>query len=91
MRRHYHISLLTVAAIVAATVLLGSCSLKKNTAASRNYNAFITRYNIYFNGDEHYKETLRQMESGYEDDYTRLIPVHPANAYADEALAKPSG
>lgn len=91
MRRHHYISLLTVAAIIAATALLGSCSLKKNTAASRNYTAFITRYNIYFNGDEHYKETLRQMESGYEDDYTRLIPVHPANAYADEALTNPTG
>ena len=45
------------AAAIAATVLLGACSLK-NTAASRRYTEFITRYNIYFNGDEHYKETL---------------------------------
>ncbi len=43
------------AAAIAATVLLGACSLKKNTAASRRYTEFITRYNIYFNGDEHYK------------------------------------
>ena len=27
----------------------------KNTALSRNYQAFITRYNIYYNGDTHFK------------------------------------
>ena len=79
------------AAAIAATVLLGACSLKKNTAASRRYTEFITRYNIYFNGDEHYKETLAAMERDYEDDYTRLVPVHPVDAYADEALPRPSG
>ena len=70
------------------------CSVRarsKNTAASRRYTEFITRYNIYFNGDEHYKETLAAMERDYEDDYTRLVPVHPVDAYADEALPRPSG
>lgn len=51
---------------------LTGCSPKKNTAASRNYQAFITRYNIYFNGDEHYKKTLKAMEEKYEDDYSVL-------------------
>ena len=46
--------LLAVTAI-AATALLGSCSLKKNTAFTRKYTAFITRYNIHFNGDTHYR------------------------------------
>ncbi|MCM1116981.1 MAG: hypothetical protein NC342_05550 [Pseudoflavonifractor sp.] len=79
-------ALLAVAALVVA-----SCSLKKNTAASRRYTEFITRYNIYFNGDEHYKETLKKMETDYPDDYTRLLLVHPSDAYADEAFTRPSG
>ena len=40
---------------VALAMALCACSPKKNTAATRNYQAFITRYNVYFNGDEHYK------------------------------------
>ncbi|MDE6049330.1 MAG: tetratricopeptide repeat protein [Paramuribaculum sp.] len=70
---------------------MGSCTLKKNTAATRNYQAFITRYNIYFNGDEHYKETLKSMETGYEDDFTKLIPMHPAEARTNKDAPQPNG
>lgn len=71
--------------------LLGSCSAKKNTAATRKYQAFITRYNIYFNGDEHYKETLKEMEKGYDDDYTALLYMHPAEAKNNPKAPQPSG
>lgn len=71
--------------------LLGSCSAKKNTAATRKYQAFITRYNIYFNGDQHFKETLKEMEKGYEDDYTSLLYPHPAEAKANPKAPQPSG
>ena len=58
---------------------------------SRNWQAFNTRYNVYFNGNEHYKETLKTMEEGYEDDFTRMLLTHPADARADETLPKPKG
>ena len=70
---------------------LAGCSLKKNTPFTRQYSAFITRYNIYFNGDQHYKETLKEMESKYQDDYTRRVLMHPAEAYADEKAPQPVG
>ncbi|MDE5744140.1 MAG: tetratricopeptide repeat protein [Paramuribaculum sp.] len=82
--------LLILATAVCAT-LLWSCTPKKNTAATRNYQAFITRYNIYFNGDEHYKETLKSMETGYEDDFTKLIPMHPAEARDNKDAPQPNG
>ncbi|MDE7468062.1 MAG: hypothetical protein K2M61_06885, partial [Muribaculaceae bacterium] len=50
-----------------------SCSTRKNNAATRRYQAFITKYNIYYNGDRHYVETLEEMEDKYEDDYTSLV------------------
>ena len=71
--------------------LLGSCSAKKNTAATRKYQAFITRYNIYYNGNEHYKETLGEMEKKYEDDYTTLLYPHPAEAKSNPKAPQPSG
>ncbi|MDE6490285.1 MAG: tetratricopeptide repeat protein [Muribaculaceae bacterium] len=68
-----------------------SCSTKKNTAASRKYQAFITRYNVYFNGDEHFRETLKSMEQSYEDDYSDILFTHPADAKADPKAPQPSG
>ena len=58
---------------------------------SRQWQAFTTRYNVYYNGDEHYKETLKAMENGYEDDYTRTLLTHPAEAKADQKMPQPSG
>lgn len=72
------------------TAALGGCSLKRNTAATRQYSAFITRYNIYFNGNEHYKENIREMEEKYEDDFTHLLYMHPAESYADENAPHPT-
>ncbi len=78
----------------AVMILLAvtACSSKKNTALSRQYTAFITRYNVYFNGDEHFHRTLEEMEKNYEDDYTRTtLFIHPAEAYADPEAPQPSG
>lgn len=82
---------LAVLATILSIAVMPSCSLKKNTAASRQYTAFITRYNIYYNGDTHYKETLDEMEKKYEDDYSRLVFTHPAEARADEHAPQPTG
>lgn len=68
-----------------------SCSTKKNTPLSRNWQAFTTRYNVYFNGSEHYKEQLKSMEDKYEDDYTRRLLTHPAEARADNKMPQPQG
>lgn len=83
-------SFILIAAITISSAL-SSCSLKQNTAATRQYTAFITRYNIYFNGDEHYKETLEKMEREYADDYSRTLFMHPAEAKTDEKAPQPNG
>lgn len=77
--------------VAVAAGLLASCSAKKNTAATRKYQAFITRYNVYFNGDQHFKETLADMERKYEDDYTDFLFPHPAEAKGDPKAPQPSG
>lgn len=82
---------LLVVALVVATAVLTSCTNKKNTAWTRNYQAFITRYNIYYNGDEHYKQTLKDMEKKYQDDYTQRLYVHPAEARANPKAPQPEG
>ena len=91
LRRRLRPASLSVMIIALLATSLSSCSLKKNTAASRNYMAFITRYNIHYNGDEHFKETLKSMEDGYEDDFSQLLYMHPAEAYNNEKAPQPSG
>lgn len=77
--------------VIATALAFCSCSTRKNSAATRQYQAFITRYNIYFNGDEHYRETLRTMERGYADDYTDILFPHPAEAKGFSKSPQPSG
>ena len=76
---------------IAVLLAAGGCSTRKNTAANRQYQSFITRYNILFNGDEHYRQTLADMERSYDDDFTRLLPVHPAEARRDPKAPQPQG
>ena len=78
-------------AIVVALMLLGTaCSTKKNTGMSRFWQSFTTRYNVYFNGSEHYNEQLKTMETDYEDDYTKQVYIHPAEAYGHPSDPQPS-
>ncbi len=86
---HLYVWTIVLATLAATTMV--SCSSKKNTASTRRYQAFITKYNIYYNGDKHYKETLQDMENGYEDDYSQLLYMHPAEARANKSAQQPSG
>ena len=76
--------------LIAIFSLLTSCGTKKNTATSRFYQAFTTRYNVYFNGEQHYLEQIKKMEEEYDDDYSGIIYIHPAEAYADPKSPQPS-
>lgn len=80
-----------VICVVAVSLIVCSCGTSKNTAFSRNWQAFSTRYNVFYNGSEHYKEQLKEMEKSYQDDYTRRVLMHPAEAHADDKLPKPTG
>jgi len=64
-----------VGSILLLLVLVG-CSVKKNTAASRFYHSFTTRYNVYFNGNEAYKQGMQAIETGNKDNYMEMIPLY---------------
>ena len=81
--KHWLNSIFAAIAAVALLVLSG-CGTSKNTPMSRNWQAFTTRYNVYYNGKTHYDEQLKEMEGKYEDDYSRRVLIHPAEARADQ-------
>ena len=88
--RKYSLVILVLGALLCAA-LSGCNARKRNTAMSRKYTAFITKYNIHYNGDKHYRETLDEMEKSYEDDYTGLVLTHPAEAKGNEKAPQPTG
>ena len=61
-------------------LLLTACgSTKVNTAQSRFYQAFVTRFNTYHNGYEAYKEGLDAQERSHKDNYMEIIPLYPVS------------
>ena len=62
----------------------GSCSVEKNTGATRFYHGMTARYNIYFNGYESFKAGLLKVINGHTDDYAELLKVFE---YSDPSSA----
>ena len=55
--------------------LITGCSVEKNTGASRFYNSLISKYNIYFNGNEAFKAGVSKVKASQRDDYSSILPV----------------
>lgn len=73
--------------ILCCMVLLASCSTQKNTWLTRNYHAMTTRYNIYFNGNNSYKEGLAAIDNANQDDYSQVIPLYPVSNHSSVSAA----
>ena len=58
-------------------LLIFSCSPKKNTWMSRNYNSLAAHYNGYFNGNESFKSGDLSLKKGVQDDYTKILNLFP--------------
>lgn len=63
-------------------IFLGSCSVEKNTGATRNFHNLTSHYNIYFNASESYKQGIIRAGESYNDDFTTLLPLF---YYEDES------
>ena len=53
------------------------CSTSRNTAASRSYQALVTRYNVYFNGHEAYRKAFESQEKGKNDNLLEILDLDP--------------
>ena len=77
--------------IIAMLVALAACSNKTNTARSRFWQSFTTKYNVYFHGKTNYDEQLKDMMDNYEDDYSQHLYMHPAEARSNPKAPQPGG
>lgn len=69
--------------MIVAVMIFEACSAKKNTAGSRFWQAFTTRYNVYYHGKTNYDEQIKILENEYEDDYSQRVFIHPAESKAN--------
>lgn len=74
---------------IILTLILAGCSVEKNTGASRFYNSLISKYNIFFNGNEAYKAGVKKVQSSHRDDYSTLIPVFEYSSAESAQAASP--
>jgi len=68
--------------------LVVGCSTSKNTWLTRNTNAFTTRYNIYFNGYQAYKEGIDAINKAQKDNYSQILSMYPISQHRNADVAK---
>lgn len=56
-------------------MLFASCSTKQNTANTRRWQAFVTRYNVYHNAKQAYVAGEDAQSNGMRDNFTERLPV----------------
>ncbi len=55
------------------------CSTSRNTAASRSYQALVTKYNVYFNGSEAYRRGYEAQEKAKKDNLLEILDLYPVS------------
>lgn len=63
--------------ILLSALTAAGCSTSRNTAASRFYQATLTRYNVYFNGNEAYKKGYDTQERTKKDNLLEILDLYP--------------
>lgn len=52
-----------------------SCSTKRNTFTSRTYHNVTAYYNVYWNGNESFKDGVNELNKKVKDNYALVLPV----------------
>ena len=65
--------------LIVVVALFIACSNKKNTAVNRLYHDINTRYNVHFNANEAYEETLKAKKKNIENtsNFSDLLHLYP--------------
>ncbi|MBC8266195.1 MAG: tetratricopeptide repeat protein [Flavobacteriales bacterium] len=61
--------------LLSFTLVIISCSTKKNNFVNRKYHGITAKYNGYFNGKESLKAGIKKLEDAHKDDFSDIIAV----------------
>ena len=79
MKRSFLKSLYSVVVFVVVTLTLSACGTTKNTGASRTWHAMKTVHNVYFNGQNAYKDGTKAIDNAHVDDFSDVLPLYPVS------------
>ena len=74
--------------VAMITLLMTSCSTKKNTATTRFWHAFTAKYNTYYNGTLAYIDASIEKENANVDNYTEFLPLYTVGNKASREIGK---
>ena len=63
--------------ILPLIAVVTGCSTSNNTAVNRSYQALITKYNVYFNGNEAYQKGYEAQEKAKKDNLLEILDLYP--------------
>lgn len=72
--------------MAAAVLLLGGCSTQKAKWANVTYHNTTCHYNVWWNGNESYRDGIRKLGRTFADDYTKILPVYQIGS-KEQAMA----
>lgn len=62
--------------VIMLLVLFVSCSVKKNTPATRAYHGLTAHYNTLYNGQVAYLEGFEAQYKGHKDNFNEILPMY---------------
>ncbi|MBR9758293.1 MAG: hypothetical protein GYB39_09420 [Algicola sp.] len=65
----------SIIVLISATLIVVSCSRKKDRFLSRNYHAVTAEYNTLFNGYSALELGRMSVNESYQDDYWEILPI----------------
>ncbi len=65
-----------IAFFAGICLLLASCATNKDALPNKVYHAMNTRFNVFFNGNESFKEGRMTLDKNTKDNYTSILPVY---------------
>ena len=75
LSRH-RVKVTVLTSIALCVLFLYSCSTRKANWANVKYHNTTCHYNVWWNGNESYREGLRKLRKTFNDDYTQILPVY---------------
>lgn len=75
---------------LAVSIVVNSCSTKKNTFTRRTYHNLTAHYNAFWNGNESFKEGVRTLDKNVKDNYTSVLPVYKYGSQQDAQSVVPN-
>lgn len=75
MRFSHFSRFVIITVVLSGMAMLYSCSTKKNTFTRRTFHNLTTHYNVYWNGNESFKQGVSDLNAAIRDNYNKILPV----------------